>query len=206
MQKKQYDAQQKYLEDTSRIRHDFKHSIIAIKTLAEDGDIEELKSYLDNYIDTFPSRSPVRYCGNYALNALLSHFEEQAQQHGITLRLRIDTDNKEEAVLSDDELCCIVGNILENAVNASLMLPENDDRRISLSVKADDASGNLYIVAENNFNGKVRCEGGHYYFTTKGGNGIGLESVLFTAEKHGGTATFYHKGKVFCSDVVIPLK
>lgn len=206
MQKKQYDAQQKYLEDTSRIRHDFKHSIIAIKTLAEDGDIEELKSYLDNYIDTFPSRSPVRYCGNYALNALLSHFEEQAQQHGITLRLRIDTDNKEEAVLSDDELCCIVGNILENAVNASLMLPENNDRRISLSVKADDASGNLYIVAENNFNGKVRCEGGHYYSTTKGGNGIGLESVLFTAEKHGGTATFYHKGKVFCSDVVIPLK
>lgn len=206
MQKKQYDAQQKYLEDTSRIRHDFKHSIIAIKTLAEDGDIEELKSYLDNYIDTFPSRSPVRYCGNYALNALLCHFEEQAQQHGITLRLRIDTDNKEEAVLSDDELCCIVGNILENAVNASLMLSENNDRRISLSVKADDASGNLYIVAENNFNGKVRREGGHYYSTTKGGNGIGLESVLFTAEKHGGTATFYHKGKVFCSDVVIPLK
>lgn len=205
MQKKQYDAQQKYLEDTSRIRHDFKHSIIAIKTLADDGDIEELKSYLDNYIDTFPSRSPVRYCGNYALNALLCHFEEQAQQHSITLRLRIDGDNKETA-LTDDELCCIVGNILENAVNASLMLPENNDRRISLSVKADDASGNLYIVAENNFNGKVRCEGGHYYSTTKGGNGIGLESVLFTAEKHGGTATFYHKNKVFCSDVVIPLK
>lgn len=205
MQKKQYDAQQKYLEDTSRIRHDFKHSIIAIKTLADDGDIEELKSYLDNYIDTFPSRSPVRYCGNYALNALLCHFEEQAQQHSITLRLRIDGDNKETA-LTDDELCCIVGNILENAVNASLMLPENNDRRISLSVKADDASGNLYIVAENNFNGKVRCEGGHYYSTTKGGNGIGLESVLFTAEKHGGTATFYHKDKVFCSDVVIPLK
>lgn len=205
MQKKQYDAQQKYLEDTSRIRHDFKHSIIAIKTLADDGDIEELKSYLDNYIDTFPSRSPVRYCGNYALNALLCHFEEQAQECGITLRLRIDADDK-TSPLSDDELCCIVGNILENAVNASLMLPENNDRRISLSVKADDASGNLYIVAENNFNGKVRCEGGHYYSTTKGGNGIGLESVLFTAEKHGGTATFYHKGKVFCSDVVIPLK
>lgn len=205
MQKKQYDAQQKYLEDTSRIRHDFKHSIIAIKALAEDGDIEELKSYLDNYIDTFPSRSPVRYCRNYALNALLCHFEEQAQQNSITLRLRIDGDNKETA-LSDDELCCIVGNILENAVNASLMLSENNDRRISLSVKADDASGNLYIVAENNFNGKVRREGGHYYSTTKGGNGIGLESVLFTAEKHGGTATFYHKGKVFCSDVVIPLK
>lgn len=205
MQKKQYDAQQKYLEDTSRIRHDFKHSIIAIKTLAEDGDIEELKSYLDNYIDTFPSRSPVRYCGNYALNALLCHFEEQAQQHGITLRLRIDTDNNDKSVLSDDELCCIVGNILENAIKASVALPQGN-RLISLSVKADDASGNLYIVAENNFNGKVRCEGGHYYSTTKGGNGIGLESVLFTAEKHGGTATFYHKGKVFCSDVVIPLK
>ncbi len=76
MQKKQYDSQQKYLEDTSRIRHDFKHSIVAIKPLADDGDIEELKSYLDNYIETLPSKEPSRYCGNYALNALLCHFDE----------------------------------------------------------------------------------------------------------------------------------
>lgn len=157
MQKKQYDSQQKYLEDTTRIRHDFKHSIVAIKTLAEQGDYEELKSYLDNYIDTLPSKSPVRYCGNYALNALLCHFDEQANEHGITLRLRIDTENR-TIPLSDDELCCIVGNILENAVNASIALPGNE-RIISLSVKADDASGNLYIVAENNFNGKLRYDG-----------------------------------------------
>ncbi len=107
--------------------------------------------------------------------------------------------------LSDDELCCIVGNILENAVNASLVIEENE-RSISLSVKADDASGNLYIVVENNFNGKLRYDGTHYYSTTKGGDGIGLESVPFTAEKHGGMASFYHKDNVFCSDVVIPLK
>lgn len=204
MQKKQYDSQQKYLEDTSRIRHDFKHSIVAIKTLADDGDIEELKSYLDNYIDTLPSKEPSRYCGNYALNALLCHFDEQAQEHGITLRLRVDIDSN-PIPLSDDELCCIVGNILENAVNASLVIEENE-RSISLSVKADDASGNLYIVAENNFNGKLRYDGTHYYSTTKGGDGIGLESVSFTAEKHGGMASFYHKDNVFCSDVVIPLK
>lgn len=203
MQKKQYDSQQKYLEDTSRIRHDFKHSIIAIKSLAEDGDYEELKSYLDNYIDTLPSKEPVRYCGNYALNALLCHFEEQAAEHNITLRLRADINNR-SVPLSDDELCCIVGNILENAINASLMIPENE-RSISLSAKADEASGNLYVVAENNFSGKLKYDGTRYYSTTKGGDGIGLESVAFTAEKHGGTASFYHKDKVFCSDVVIPL-
>lgn len=204
MQKKQYDSQQKYLEDTSRIRHDFKHSIVAIKTLAEEGDYEELKSYLDNYIDTLPSKAPARYSGNYALNALLCHFDEQAQEHGIILRLRIDSDDK-PFPLSDDELCCIVGNILENAVNASLVLPENE-RSISLSVKSDDASGSLYIVAENNFNGKIRYDGAHYFSTTKGSDGIGLESISFTAEKHGGTANFYHKDKVFCSDMVILLK
>lgn len=203
MQKKQYDSQQKYLEDTSRIRHDFKHSIIAIKTLAEEGDYEELKSYLDNYIDTLPSRASTRYCGNYALNALLCHFEEQAKEHNITLRLRVDIDNH-DIPLSDDELCCIVGNIVENAVNASLRIPENE-RSISVSVKPDDASGNLYVVAENNFSGKLRYDGTRYYSTTKGGDGIGLESVTFTAEKHGGTASFYHKDKVFCSDVVVPL-
>lgn len=203
MQKKQYDSQQKYLEDTTRIRHDFKHSIVAIKTLAEEGDYEELKSYLDNYIDTLPSKEPARYSGNYALNALLCHFDEQAHEHGITFRLRIDTDNK-TIPLSDDELCCIVGNILENAINASLSIPESE-RSVSLSVKADDASGNLYIVAENNFNGKLRSDGTRYFSTTKGGDGIGLESISFTAEKHGGTANFYHKDKIFCSDVVIPL-
>lgn len=203
MQKKQYDSQQKYLEDTSRIRHDFKHSIVAIKALAEDGDYEELKSYLDNYIDTLPSRVPIRYCGNYALNALLCHFEERAKDNDIKLRIGVDI-NDSSVPLSDDELCCIVGNIIENAVNASLMLPENE-RSISVSVKTDDASGNLYVVAENNFNGKLRYDGTHYYSTTKGGNGIGLESIAFTAEKYGGTASFYHKDNVFCSDVVVPL-
>lgn len=204
MQKKQFDNQQKYLEETSRIRHDFRHSIIALKALADDGDYEELKSYLDNYIDTLPEKEPVHYCASNALNALLCHFDNQAKDNHIPFRLNADIDGR-TLPLSDNEICNIVGNILENAVNASLAIDENS-RSISLSLKADEASGNLYIVAENSFNGKVRYDGTHFYSTTKGGNGLGLDSVAFTVEKHGGMVNFYPKDKVFCSDVVIPLK
>lgn len=47
---------------------------------------------------------------------------------------------------------------------------------------------------------------GQRYLTTRpGGTGLGLESIHATAEKYNGTARFHHEGKIFCTDIRIPL-
>ena len=64
---------------------------------------------------------------------------------------------------------------------------------------------NLYIVQSNSFDGNVRMRGGRYLTNLPGGTGLGLESIQATAEKYHGTARFHHEGKIFSTDIRIPL-
>lgn len=63
----------------------------------------------------------------------------------------------------------------------------------------------LYIVAVNSFNGVARQRDGRYVSTKSDGSGVGLASVAATAENYGGVAQFSHEGKLFYSNIAIPL-
>ena len=93
--------------------------------------------------------------------------------------------------------------MLENGVRACKTLPE-PDRQIHLTITTMDEP-NLYIVQSNAFDGAVRMRGQRYLTTRPGGTGLGLESIHATAEKYNGTARFHHEGKIFCTDIRIPL-
>ena len=114
---------------------------------------------------------------------------------------RIDIPRK--LSVSDVDLCTIIGNILENAVTASLDLPESD-RMLSLSGLVQN--NRLYIVATNAFNGITRQRNGEYLSMRHSGNGIGLKSVRTSAEKYHGKAEFSHNGKEFHSNVLLLLQ
>ena len=63
----------------------------------------------------------------------------------------------------------------------------------------------LYIVVVNSFDGNVCQRDGRYISTKSDGDGIGLVSVAAIAEKYGGMAQFSHEGKLFYSNIAIPL-
>lgn len=201
MQEKQFEAQQAYLAETSRMRHDFRHTILALKGMADAGDQAGITDYLDLYAKSMPVNEVTNYCASTAVNATLNHFAHAAQEEGIRTFWRIDLP--ESCPVSDIDLCGILGNILENAFRACKNVPESD-RNIRLTVTTM-GEPNLYIVAANSFDGKVRRKGGTYLSTREGGTGMGLTSITLTAEKYGGSARFHHEGCVFCTDVRIPL-
>ena len=87
----------------------------------------------------------------------------------------------------------MIGNILENAVIAC---QKAEERTIQLSVIAED-NAQLFIVVVNGFDGKVRMKDGRYLSTDRDGNGIGLSSVISTAESYGGVAQFSMRGTAF---------
>lgn len=202
MQEKQFQSQQAYLADTSRMRHDLRHTILALKGMADAGDQAGISDFLDRYVKSMPVNEVTNYCASTAVNATLNHFAHTAREEGIRTLWRIDLP--ESCPVSDMDLCCILGNILENAVRACKNVPESD-RSIHLTVTTM-GEPNLYIVAANAFDGKVRRNGSSYLSTREGGTGIGLTSITLTAEKYGGSAHFHHEGCVFCTDVRIPLE
>ena len=202
MQEKQFQAQQAYLADTSRMRHDLRHTILALKGMADAGDQAGIADFLDRYVKSMPVNEVTNFCASNAVNATLNHFARAAREDGIRTIWRIDLP--ENCPVSDMDLCGILGNILENAVRACKNIPESD-RSIRLTVTTMNEP-NLYIVAANTFDGNVRRKGSSYLSTREGGTGIGLTSITLTAQKYGGSARFHHEGCVFCTDVHIPLE
>ena len=202
VQEKQFQAQQAYLADTSRMRHDLRHTILALKGMADAGDQAGIADFLDRYVKSMPVNEVTNFCASNAVNATLNHFARAAREDGIRTIWRIDLP--ENCPVLDMDLCGILGNILENALRACQNVPESD-RSIRLTVTTMNEP-NLYIVAANAFDGKVRRKGSSYLSTREGGTGIGLTSITLTAQKYGGSARFHHEGCVFCTDVRIPLE
>ena len=202
MQEKQFQNQQAYLADTSRMRHDLRHTILALKGMADAGDQAGISDFLDRYVESMPVNEMTHFCASSAVNATLNHFARVAREEGIRTLWKIDLP--ESCPVSDVDLCGILGNILENAIRACKNVPEKD-RSVRLTVTTM-GEPNLYIVAANAFDGKVRQKGGTYLSTREGGTGLGLTSITLTAQKYGGTARFHHEGHIFCTDVRIPLE
>ena len=200
MQEKAFEKQQRYIEESSRVRHDFKHTIRSIKVMAENGDLEELNRYLDEYVSTFPESAVQIYCKNSALNALLNHYRNQATSHKINIRYNIELPKR--LVLSNIELCSIVGNILENAIHAASAQKEGE-RYIRLTLHVENEK-DFYIVAVNSFDGNPVMKNGSYMSTDKSRSGIGLLSITSAVEKHGGFANFHHEGTEFYTDIMVP--
>ena len=199
MQENQYLAQQRYIRESEKTRHDFMHNVRTMAELYDSGDNEALGRYLHSYVRTMPTSEVKLYCGNIAVNALLNYYEHIAMENGIDLMLQVSLPGT--LPLSDVDLCIITGNILENAVFACR---NEEEGFIRLSIRAEDGI-QLYIVSVNSFDGVVRKSGDRYLSTNRRGEGIGLSSIMSTVENLGGVARFFHEGNCFYYNIAIPL-
>ena len=201
MQESQYQLQQKYMEETAARRHDFRQSIRTLQELSREKDYEALDRYLDEYARALPQSDVTRYCRNTALNALLNYYAHSLAQEKIPLQLEVELPDA--MGVSDVDICTMAGNVLENAQNACLAVPE-EERRIELHIVTRGLP-QLMIVCVNSFDGHVRMHGDRYLSTQRRGSGLGLESIIATAERCGGAAQFRHEGKEFFSEIMVPL-
>lgn len=201
LQENQYELQQKYIEETSKQRHDFRQSIFTLKELADSGDFSAVKNYLAEYVSAFPEAEIVRYCKNSAVNALLNHYARFADANNISIKWNINLT--EAPAISEPDLCSLLGNLIENAFFGCMTLDDKEKRYHFLSVSVSNGV-NLYIVSTNSFDGVVKMKDNRYLSTKKNG-GIGIHSVEMIAEKYGGTAHFHHKGTEFYADIILRL-
>ncbi len=203
MQEQTFEKQQRYMEENARIRHDFKHTIRSLHMLAEEGNLPEIKEYLDEYIANLPENEVRIYCKITALNAMLNYYRNQATANHIETDFRIELPTMERLGMGNPELCSIIGNILENAIRAASAQTEGD-RYIRLTTRVE-RNRQFYIVAVNSFDGKPHQVNGLYFSTRKKKGGIGLRSIATTVALHDGIADFHHEGTEFFTDIMIPL-
>ncbi len=201
IQSRQYQLLLDYMNETSKLRHDFRHTARTLLTLAKEGNWENLLQYLEEYNLELDSYQPRMFCRHSATNAILAHYASLAAFQNIETDWRVDLPGQMK--ISDVDLCTILGNLLENAIHGCIRIPPSQ-RYINLSV---DLSKNkeLYLICVNSFDGIVKKSRNHYLSTKKDGHGMGLLSVTITAEKYAGISRFYHSDTEFCSEVMLNL-
>lgn len=202
MQSRQYRALQEHLRQTAGLRHDFRHSVRLLTSLAEKGDISSIRTHLAGYEVRLTENLPVNYCANAALNALFGYYHEMAVSVGIDTDWHIELP--EPLPTTELDMVSLFGNLMENAIDGCLTAPES--RRYFCLTTEIRHDNRLYIVSTNSFNGKVRKgKSGSYRSTKHSGNEIGLTAIAAAAEKYGGLAQASNSSTEFFVDVVLKI-
>ncbi len=201
MQSRQYRILQEHMRQTAQLRHDFRHSVHLLSSLAEKGDIDSIRAHLAGYETHLAENTPVNYCANAALNALFGYY------HEIAVSADIDTDwhieLPEPLPAAELDMVSLFGNLMENAIDGCRTV--RSGRRYFCLTTEIRHGNRLYIVSTNNFDGKVRKGKDGYRSTKHSENGIGLTAIATAAEKYGGSAQASNSDTEFFVDVVLKI-
>lgn len=182
-------------------RHDLKHQYAVIRSFCNSNDYDGLQEYLDSLLAAIPENKVRVFCKNTAVNSIVSYYIAIAEKKGIetTVNLTIPSQLNN---LGDNNLCVILGNLLENAIEACENMSPNDGRaflRLSSRVLGDT----IYITMDNSFNGEVHMDNGEFISHKRNETGTGLLSICSVTEQHEGYADFKYEKKVFLSNIVV---
>lgn len=161
-------------------RHDYRSHIQAMKAYAAAGDMEAIKEYLD-LLDT-------------DLNTMDTAVKTGNPMADANIPVKLNT--------SELDLCVILGNLFDNAIEASLELPEG--QRL-IRIYMDMKNTQLYISFTNFTAGKKMTKRGKIFQTTKGaGHGLGLVRIDTIIERLNGYLSRNSEDGAFTTEILIP--
>lgn len=203
IQSLQYKSLLSQIESDRHARHDFKHTLHLLSQLAASGDAESLRDYIREYTKESTGIIMKKYCKNPAINAVLNYYETRAAEEGVLANLQVDLPRP--LPLSDPEFCSLIGNIMENAIDAAKDAIE-PARKFSISIRIQNDSM-LYIVSSNSYDGQLiqdtTEENALFSSKKQKHHGIGLQSIRETVDKYNGTLRISTTDTEFMLDIAI---
>ena len=179
-------------------RHDLRHHLNLIDAYLTDNDIDQAKKYIADIENNLNNAVIEKYCENRTVNLILTSYINKAKAENITVESHMDLPQK--IAVADMDLCVILANALENAINACKSIPNIELRKMSINCK--EKQGKLFIQTSNSFIGKVdfvdelpQSHNEHH--------GFGTKSITSIAEKYGGIYSFTAENGIFKASVII---
>ncbi|MDE6750200.1 MAG: ATP-binding protein [Lachnospiraceae bacterium] len=181
-------------------RHDYRNHIQTMKAYAASENWDAIKRYLDLLDDDLTSVDTVIKTGNPMTDAILNSKISLANSRNI--KVIADACIPMKLNLSEIDLCCIIGNLFDNAIEASMKLPEN--QRI-IRLYMDLRNTQLYICITNFTAGKKMKKEGKLFRSTKGeGHGFGLVRIDAIVERLNGYISRNSEDGAFTTEILLP--
>lgn len=197
-QGEQVEAIKAHIEETRRIRHDFRQQMRVMDSLLQKQDYESLRAYMADYTQQASLKELPIYCENSAVDALAGYYIRLAEKRDIGMKLELKLP--QTLPVSEVDFCILFGNLVENALDGAATAEKN--RFVSVRVALNLASCCILVI-ENSFSGQLKQQGERYLSTKSGGQGIGMTSVEHIVYKYGGTLDIAHDGCLFSVQVIL---
>ncbi len=182
-------------------RHDYRNHIQNMKIQLDNGNYEGLDRYLSELADDLNSADTVVRTGNVMADAVINSKLSVAEK--LKIRCNVKANIPEKLPLSDVELCAVMGNLLDNALEACEKIPESER---FLRVYIGRLKDQFYLSVQNSA-GEVK-KSGEAYLSTKGdgkNHGYGIFRIDRVAKKYGGYVNRQNEEGIFATEIMIRL-
>jgi hypothetical protein len=201
IQKEYYDELSMQINEVRSIRHDIHHFVGVLKRLSDEGRYEELSRFLSEYAEKADMEPHPVFCENIVANSILGYYSLRLRKLGI--EFRCSGSIPKQLWVSDSDLCIILGNALDNAIEACEKLSPLKERFIAVEVR--NINGQLLVRIQNSFNGILKIHDNKYLSAKDSPyHGFGLGNIHKIADNYGGFVKIEHNTTVFTLMAALP--
>lgn len=202
-EKEYYHNQAELLQNSSEelreFRHDLKNRMLVLHELLEKNEMKKATGYLQGLETKIEEVENFSQSGNVVIDSVINYKLSQAEKQGCNIQT--DISLPDIIHIEDDDLVVVIGNLLDNAMEAVRELKEN--KYIQVKIKYDREC--LVVKIVNSFDGKIMIKRGKIQTRKENRefHGIGLQSVKNVVDKYQGDLQYEYKDNRFSVVVLI---
>lgn len=194
-QAQNYDQQNEVLK---RVRHDFRHHNALLLEYAQTNQIDKLINHLKAGEEVAKKELQAPLSNNAIINAIVSSYAHKAKHKNLETKFNIKVN--QELPVEDIDFVAIIANIMENAINSA---SQEEVEKGFLKLDMKQMGNKLIISCQNSCLDNIKFIDD--IPVNKNNNGIGINSILKSAEKYYGITDFKTDGKVFTTNIILHL-
>ncbi len=195
-----YEELYRYQSEIRTFRHDIKNKLLSVSGLLADGQIQTAIDAIKGEVDFLDeANNGIINSGNPAIDAVLQSKLLVAERKGINLSFSVKISDKINIDLL--ELGVLIGNALDNALEATEALENDADKTIFLSLIT--MGGRIVISVENPVKTEVDTKRIVTAKADKNNHGYGIKSIRTIAQKYDGDAFVSCDGNIFTISINI---
>ena len=179
-------------------RHDYHSHLQSLKVKLNQGQIEEAAKYLNELEEDLDDIHQLVESGNVNVDAILNSKLSLAIEQEIDVNVKVAIPDK--LPLSDIDRCVLLGNLIDNAIEACEKVEENKFIRLYIGIYKKQ----LYMSITNATNEVVRKYDEEYISKKRGNHGHGLKRINKVVEKYNGYINRKNEPGVFVCEIMLP--
>ena len=184
IQRREYEDVCKKMEMGRIYRHDMRHHLLVLEKLAEQSSVESVAQYISSLNGRLSETEKERYCENLTVNAVLVACIGQAKE--AHCRVTANVQLPSEIPFDEMDVCVVLANAVENAVNACLKIEKEENRYIRIQAELVD-NRKLTVAVYNPCVEPVSFDAdGFPLVPEREGHGLGLKSIDAVTRQYNG--------------------